>query len=365
MSGAWLEALGKQGLDVRSARDAVCVPGWLDTGNHALNWAISGRFGGGYPLGHSVEIFGDPSTGKSFLIARALACAQAQGGVALLDDTEGAYNLNWMQALGVDVDHLAYENSRTVDEHLKLAQRFIAAFTALFEKKRVKGPGMLACDSLAQLTTKHEVETQLDKRDMTKAAELKAFFRLIGGQLIGTHMTHISANHTIANIGNMWNPRTTPGGGGPKFQCSVRVDLRGVSKLRNDPGEYIGVLCRAVVEKNRLAAPWKEVRLAIPFYRPISPASGLIPVLLDLGILEQERQMLRYQGQKLKLRAYMGKTGQVNKKRALEQDEAGERLLDMVPELLEEADARLAVSTGQRPVAQSTTVEDFDEAEDE
>ncbi len=97
----WFKALEKEKLAVRTARDAAEVVGWLDTGNYALNWAISGRFGRGYPLGHTVEVFGDPSTGKSFLLARAMAMVQAMKGVALLDDTEGAYNVEWMASLSL------------------------------------------------------------------------------------------------------------------------------------------------------------------------------------------------------------------------------------------------------------------------
>lgn len=333
----WFTALEREGLTVHSARDAVTVPGWLDTGNYALNWAISGRFGLGYPLGHAVEIFGDPSTGKSFLVARAIAMVQAQKGVALLDDTEGAYNLDWLQKLGVNVDHLAYQHSRTVNDHLAVAQAFLKAYRS----GDVKGPGLLACDSLAALSTEHELEVGLDKRDMTKAGELKAFFRIVGGDLSGLTVVHLSANHTIANIGDFFHKRTTPGGGGPKFHASVRVDLCGISKIKMGP-DYVGVLCLVVIDKNRLAPPWKKIRLAIPFERPISRASGLIPVLIDLGVLEASGQFLRYQGKKLGLRVFK------SKEHALKQDEEAERLLDQIPELLEEVDEQLKSGTPSR-----------------
>jgi recombination protein RecA len=352
----WLSALADQGLEVHSARDAIKVMGWLDTGCYALNWAISGRFLWGYPLGHTVEIFGDPSTGKSFLVARALARAQAQEGVTLLDDTEGAYNLDWMQTLGIDTGRLAYVHSRTVEQHLAVAEGFLSAYAALLKKKKIKGPGLLALDSLAQLSTKHEMETKLDKRDMTKAAEWKAFFRIVGHECNTLPVVHLSANHTIANIGNPWQTRTTPGGGGPKFHATVRVDLRSVSKIKVGH-DYVGVLCRAVVDKNRIAPPWKEVRVAIPFHQPISRASGLIPVLLDVGVLTLTGQShLTYQGHKLGLRLYKGK------EYVLQQDEVGEALLDQIPELLEEADAHLAATVpsmdGSLAEQQDTSAED-------
>lgn len=351
----WFSALEKEGLTVYSARDAAAVIGWLDTGNYALNWAISGRFGRGYPLGHTVEIFGDPSTGKSYLVARAIAMVQAAKGVALLDDVEGAYNVEWIESLGVDADRLAYAHSRTVRDHLQLAGSFFSAYADLNDKGKIKGPGLLAVDSLATLSTEHELDTRLEKRDMSKAPELKAFFRIMVGDLYTLPVVHISTNHIIANIGNIWNPRTTPGGGGSKFQASVRIDLRGVSKIKTDTGEIVGVLCRAIIDKNRIAPPWKEVRLAIPFHQPISRASGLIPVLLDLGILTASGQFLQYQGSKLGLRVYK------DKKKVLRQDEEAERLLDTVPEILEAADKYLETHTP----SSMHTAEDKGEDEDE
>ncbi len=360
----WLAALRGQELDVHTARDVAQVTGWLDTGNFALNWAISGRFFRGYPLGHTVEIFGDPSTGKSYLIGRAIAMAQAQGGVALLDDTEGAYNLEWMQTLGVDIDNLACECSRTVSDHLDTTKGFIAAYKACKERGAVLGPGLLACDSLALLSTTHELEADFGTPDMTKAKELKKFFRIIGGELRDSNAVYISTNHVIANIGNMWNKRTTGGGGGPKYQSSIRIDLRGVSKLKADGKEddkegsdFTGVLVRVFIEKNRLAPPWKRVNLVIPFYQPISPASGLIPVLLELGILEStgKQGMLSYQGKKLGLHAY--------KSKPMKQEEAAENLLDKIPELLEDADAYLDEVQASASLGATCAVEEVEQVD--
>jgi len=345
-----MKALSDQKLEVQSAREAATVTGWLDTGNYALNWAISGRFDGGFPFGHSVEISGDPSTGKSYLIARALAMVQAMGGVALVDDTEYAYNAEWMTVLGVDIDKVAIAHSATVKGHLDAANAFVEAFTNLSADGKIKGPGILACDSLAQLSTEHELETQLDRRDMTKAAELKAFFRIMGKRLSTLPVVHISTNHVIANIGNMFQKRTTPGGGGPKYYATVRLDLRSVSRLKAKVG-YAGVICTVVVDKNRLSAPWKSVRMAIPFYAPISRASGLIPALLDLGVLSTNAQKtsLVFNGQKLGLKPYL------TKGKFLQQDEEAERLIDMVPEILDVANS---IATTQVPLGEVEGEED-------
>lgn len=327
---SWMKALKGQKLEVRSARDALQVKGWLDTGNYALNWAISGRLQHGYPLGHTNEIFGDPGTGKSFLVARAIAMAQEAGGVALLDDTEGAYSAEHSAKLGINVNELAVVNSHTVKEHLGAARAFLKAF----RETRQKGPGVLACDSLAQLSTEHEMEVQLDKRDMSKAAELKTFYRIIGGDLQQLLAIHMATNHTIAAIGSMYQTRTTPGGGGPKFSATIRLDMRTVSKIKRGT-DYIGVICTVFVDKNRIAPPWKRVQLSIPFDKPIARHSGLVPLLVELGVLREKGQFL-FRGVKKLGRAFG------SKERFLDQDETGANVLAAYPELLEETDQLIA-----------------------
>lgn len=343
--GGWMAALDTAGLVVKSARDALQVKGWLDTGNYALNWAISGRLLGGYPLGHCGEIFGDPSTGKSFLAARAMAMAQAAGGVALLDDAEGAYNAEHAIKLGVDVDSLAYTRSRTVKQHLETTTSFVKAISASKSKL-----GILVLDSLAQLSTDHEIATRLDKKDMSKAAELKAFYRIVGGDLFDLPVIHLATNHTIAAIGNLFQSRTTGGGGGPKFTASWRLDMRATSKLKQGT-EVVGMICRAVCAKNRISTPWKECSIAIPFHQPISRASGLVPLLISLGLVEERGNFLYKDEQKLG-RAYK------TKQRFLEQDETGEQILDQFPELLEDADKAIAAGLTRRVISDETEEED-------
>lgn len=354
-AGSWVAALSKSGMEVKSARDALQVKGWLDTGNYALNWAISGRLLGGYPLGHTGELFGDPGTGKSYLAARAMAMAQLAGGVALLDDSEGAYNKEHAAHLGIDVERLAYVHSRTVKDHLHVAQGFVKTF----RDTKQPGPGICVLDSLAMLSTEHEMEVGLDKRDMTKAAELKAFYRMVIHDMNALPVVHLATNHTIAAIGQ-YNSRTTGGGGGPKFSATFRLDLRAINKIRQGSGqgsEVIGTICRVVVDKNRIVAPWKEVQLAIPFNQPISKASGLVPLLVALGLLEERGNFLYYQGEKMG-RAYK------TKERFLAQDETGEQILDQYPDLLESADAEIAAGRTRRVTSQTARTESHTEEED-
>jgi len=132
--------------------------------------------------------------------------------------------------------------------------------------------------------------------------------------------------------------------------------LRATSKIKSGSGtDYLGVIVRVVVDKNRIVAPWKEVRLAIPFHRPLSRASGLLPLLIAWGVLETKGQFLWYQGRKI------GRAYATNAK-YLDQDEQAEALLDQIPELLETVDSQAGIS-GVTPAGYSAETTEEEEVE--
>lgn len=285
MSLEFIKALKRAGIDgISAAADSASLRGYLGSGNFALNWIISGKFFGGWPLGHVAEIFGDPSTGKSFIVARAVAEALKGQGVAILDDTESAFNPVWASAgLGVDTSRLAYSKSHTIEDHHELVMAMISAMKSL----KVTDPSLIALDSLALLSTRTEVEGGMEKTYMKRAQDIKKHYRLACHELSNLPVAYLVANHNIANIGDIYNPKTQPGGGGTKFQSSVRIEMRTPKKMKDAGGQYIGVKVTAFTDKNRLVPPWRKADIIIPFYQAISPVSGLIALLLDLKVLEK------------------------------------------------------------------------------
>ncbi len=343
-----LDALEKHGMDVVSARDATAVVGWLDTGNYALNWAVGGRFSRGYPLGHVVEIFGDPGSGKTFLALRAVAEIQALGGQALYDDTEHALNTEWAeQALGVDPDRLVWVSSSTVEDHFKKLMQFADATEGSKEKY------LFVLDSLGELTTEHEKEVGLEKVSMSKAKKLHAMFRLVGEKLSQRPVVYIVTNHVYNTIG-LYSMPVSSGGKALKYKASVRLGLKSVKKIKGK-GEITGVFVRAKVEKNRFTSPFKEVELTIPFNRPISKYSGLIPVLLELGIITAPGRTIVFtdaDGKECNTGVF------VQKSDPLKQEVSAEMLITQFPGLLNLADNILAKRSVSGSINEETILEE-------
>lgn len=321
-------------LGMVTAEEAAQVTGWVSTGNYALNFAISNRFASrGWPLGHVAEIYGAPSTGKTFLLLRAISEIQRAGGVGLYDDAENRLNADWARRkLGVDTTNLMHRTSGTVQEHWEFLSGILKAYEATGEDR----PLMAVLDSIGILSTDKEMSDEFDTRDMTRAYNLRKLFRMLVKKLKGLPIAYLAANHTYSKIGaSPWEKsEESSGGGGFKYQSSVRLSLRTPKKVKGD-GDLDGIIIRAVVEKNSLTIPFREASLMIPFGRPISPYSGLIPTLLDRGYLSTTSNH--------KLVWQEGDTGiSAHKSDFMKQDQSALELLGEYPELLKTVDDDLA-----------------------
>ncbi len=275
------------------------IRNWVNTGNYALNKVISGDYHKGMPLGRVVEIFGDPSTGKSLLIYHLLANIQKIGGIAILDDTEDAYTKEFGQTIGIDNDELIKLNSLTVEEHFEKV--FLGwkdskgkardSIVAMITNKEPNCPIVVALDSLALLSTKHEQEVLFEKPDMIKAKQIRAGLRMCSKIMRNANILHIISNHVIAKIGVMYgSKKTTPGGSGVPFQASVRLDLSLGSKMKDDNDNVFGVESEVHVVKNKVSAPYKKCLINIQFDKGIVPESGLLDSLVNNGIIKEDEE---------------------------------------------------------------------------
>lgn len=287
--------------DVESAELGTesSVSRWVDIGNYAVNKIISGSFVKGLPFNRVVEIFGDPSTGKSLLIYHILANIQKEGGVAILDDTEDAYTPEFGNAIGINSQELIKLSSLTVEEH------FEKVFLGWKDSKGKQKPSLIqmildeepecpivvALDSLALLSTRHEQEVKFEKPDMIKAKQIRAGLRMCSDIVKRNNMLHIVSNHVIAKIGVLYGPKkTTPGGSGVPFQASVRLDLSLRGKITDENDNVIGVKTEVYVAKSKVSAPFKRATIDVKFDKGVVRESGLYEVLLRESIIQEGKE---------------------------------------------------------------------------
>jgi len=168
---------------------------FIDSGNYLFNAMLSGDPYKGYPSGKIVTLAGVSSSGKTFLALEAIKNAQKLGYSAILYDTEFANNdKKVLIDRGVDVDKLLYVPIDTV-ENLKTS--VINVLDEISDEDKV----VIVIDSLGNLSTSKEMEVSasgVEKRDMTRAQQLKAFFRTCTLKVGLKHVVMICINHVYA-----------------------------------------------------------------------------------------------------------------------------------------------------------------------
>lgn len=298
------------------------VSNWLDTGYPPLNVLLSGNPTHGVPYGRILEIFGPPSSGKTWLASQIMIAAQKAGGVAMFMDHEFAFDVNVAKRGGLNTDfpYWIYKRPETWEESNMIAMK---AAQAIRSSKAIPddAPIVQVFDSVAamipssMLYDKDGKPRELDTLTMNDTSALSRVssttLKIINKYAADLNVITIYLNQVRTKIGVVYgDPTTTPGGSSFEFYASIRLAL-GRKMVKDAEKEVTGQMIGITTKKNKLTRPFQEIDVLMTFPEEggaeFDRVTGIISALIDKGKIPYAKPRLTWDGKQYFLKAFADK----------------------------------------------------------
>lgn len=244
---------------------------------------------GGFPLGRIVEIFGMESSGKTTIAIHALANAQKRGLKCLYVDAENAFDIDYANALGVDVDSLQYCQPSCGEDALEVTEKMILSGEAQ----------VVVIDSVAALVPRAELLGEMGESKMGLHARLMSqACRKLVNITAKQNALVIFINQIRHKIGVMFgSPEVTTGGLALQFYATMRLNVSRSTTEKNsqvnDEGEKEGNLTTVRVIKNKCSAPFKTAQFNIMYGQGIDAVGEVAVIGIKNNLLKGKYATVR------------------------------------------------------------------------
>lgn len=268
---------------------------WLDTGLPQLNKIISGSYGHGFPFGRIIEIFGPSQSGKTLLAQMAMIQAQKAGGIAMFNDHERRFVVDFSKRLGLKTDKpfWIYKKPKTWEESNTIA---LKAAELIRQREIIPktAPICIVFDSVASMIPKSVFEKGLDEYNMNDTTALarvtSTTLKSVSHFVEELGVTAIYLNQIRTKPGVMYgDPTTTPGGSAMEFYASTRLSI-GRKKIKQGD-EIVGQEVTAKTVKNSFTRPFQAATWRLNFMEDgcaqIDYIGAMIDCATDNGLLNK------------------------------------------------------------------------------
>ena len=264
------------------------VDRYIDTGSYILNGLLSGSIYKGLPGNKITAFAGESSTGKTYFtlgVVSQFLKDNPDGGVIYFE-SESAITKQMLIERGIDIDRLVIVPVATVQQFRHQALLVLQKY--MEDKEEDRRPLMMCLDSLGMLSTTKEMEDSAEgkeTKDMTRAAILKAAFRVLTLKLGRAKVPMVITNHTYDVIGSMFPQKEMGGGAGLKYAADYIVYLS--RKKEKEGTEVVGHVVHCKNHKSRLTKENKMVDVLLRYDTGLNRYYGLIDIAVEHGIFKK------------------------------------------------------------------------------
>lgn len=198
------------------------VRSWFSTSAIKLDYIISNKRGGGIPEGRIIEVFGEPSSGKSTLAQTICAQAQKNGAIAVYIDSENATSIENLSMLGVNVNELIFVQEQCIEDTFQLIEQIITSV----KNQDNSLPVIIVWDSIAASVSRTELEATYEQQQIgIKARALSKGIMKVNQILKDKRVTLILVNQTRQKIGVI--------GSDPCVSPDTKIKIRKTKNVSN------------------------------------------------------------------------------------------------------------------------------------
>lgn len=259
--------------------------------------------GGGWPLNCWNEVIGNESNGKTTMVLKTIAAAQALNPAhETLWIASEEFVPDWAEALGIDLSRMAIANTRVMEEAYQLVVNALDA----------RACDAVVIDSYPALIPTVEDEKTMMEMSVGLGARLTGQFMRKSNKSQKRDLKNedrdclgIIINQWREKIGVMYgDPRTTPGGKAKNFSYFTRVEVTKDDWLEKGTVK-VGMAIKAKTIKNKTAPPYRTGLVdfyfqdSSPFqqgdYDTIKEVSN---IAISLDVVERRGAMYHFDGQK-------------------------------------------------------------------
>ena len=262
--------------------------GCIDTGSYILNAALSGSLYGGVPNNKITAFAGESATGKTFFVLGVVKrfLDDNPSGAVFYFDTEAAVTKEMMSTRGIDTKRVIISEPETIQKFRHTVLQLVDNYAKTDEKNRP--PMMMVLDSLGQLSSTKELEdtaTGSETRDMTKAATLKATFRVLNLKLAKINVPMLVTNHVYDVVGSYVPTKEMAGGSGLKYSASTICFLS--KKKEKDGTEVVGNIIKCKMAKSRFTKENKIAEVLLTYDKGLDRYYGLLDIAEKYNIFKK------------------------------------------------------------------------------